>query len=241
MIASGETGWIRYYRKPLTGQSVRVWRRVDESECQVSTRFDFLFAASRESDHRPENRLVAETRSFAAVPSLGSLVPGWLLVVPKRPMLNLAYLERSEREELRGLIAALAERLRVFDGEVYAFEHGSSAFGSISGCGVDQAHLHIVPLTINLPKAAVLQRAIRWEHRSCIATEGFVDERDAEYLALYNMSSLEALIGYPERPTSQWFRKLIATEIGCSDQWDYRQHKGEKCISDTLDALVPSK
>ncbi len=87
----------------------------------------------------------------------------------------------------------------------------------------------------------MLQREIRWEQRYGTAQENFAGEQNVEYLALHTIASSEALIGYPERPTSQWFRKLIATELGRSNQWDYRQHKGEQFISETLDAFVPAK
>ena len=38
---------------------------------------------------------------------------------------------------------------------VTMFEHGASHTGSIMGCGVDHAHVHLVPLDFNLAEEAV--------------------------------------------------------------------------------------
>ena len=111
-----------------------------------SRRFAWVVENREPSLEEPCDREVARTADYVVLPSAGSLVPGWLLVVPRRPMLNLGCTTPSERAALMELVDDLSIRMGNFEGEIYCFEHGSAFVGSATGCGVDQAHLHVVPL-----------------------------------------------------------------------------------------------
>src|ERR1700730_17619345 len=63
-------------------------------------RFDWIVDSTVESDPLPWNIPVREAERFVAVPSKGSLVPGWVLVVPRQRVLNLWRLPDAERDEL---------------------------------------------------------------------------------------------------------------------------------------------
>src|SRR4051794_17392481 len=89
---------------------------------------------------------ILRTERFVALPSVGALVPGWTLVVPRRPLRNLSETSPQERTELAQIADTIAHALGMKGEHVYCFEHGSCEAGSLTGCGVDQAHLHIVPL-----------------------------------------------------------------------------------------------
>ena len=84
------------------------------------------------------------------IPSFGALVEGWVLVVPKEHCISLGALRaklrgRHEVEERNR--AVLRQR---YEKPVVAFEHGPSAGNHGTGCGVDHAHLHLVPLACDL-------------------------------------------------------------------------------------------
>lgn len=205
----------------------------------MSTRFSFILDPAAGQQHRPENRIILETPSFAVVPSLGSLVPGWLLVVPKRPLLNCGRLTECERDELTVLVADLRQRLKVFPGQVFAFEHGSSEFGTASGCGVDQAHLHVVPLSFDVIEAARDRPDVSWNvcDRQTVG-ESIARAPVGEYLLMHNCETGLGALGQPDRPTSQWVRRVIATELGRAADWNYRTHEGHANIAETLDRLT---
>jgi diadenosine tetraphosphate (Ap4A) HIT family hydrolase len=201
------------------------------------TRFEFILDPSLASSPNLENTIIDETQSFAVIPSLGSLVPGWLLIIPKRRILNCAMLTENERSELKGLIDRLALALRCFRGRVFVFEHGSTQQGSLIGCGVDQAHLHIVPLEFNLLEVASKADGVLWGANTQGNVLEFIKGRDDEYVAIHEYSSNRNIIGRPLNQTSQWVRKVIAAKLDHADEWDYRNTSKQDVIAATITAL----
>ena len=166
---------------------------------------------------------------FVMMPTLGCLVPGWFLVVPRRPMANLTNLDACERKRLQELIAALRPRLNYPGRETFYFEHGSVP-GSPASCGVNQAHLHIVLLPFDLVGAAIERRDISWKPTSCSAYS--LDVQQNEYLFVSD-SHGRSMIGSNKSTSSQWFRRLIASETNQHDLWDYRTHTGSENMIET--------
>ncbi len=96
------------------------------------------------------NESLIESPNFVVLPSLGELVEGWVLVVPKAHFLSLAVLPDSLIPEMRDLQQIVCERLQRIYGPVAVFEHGPAGEQHTVGCGVDHAHLHLVPVDFEL-------------------------------------------------------------------------------------------
>lgn len=195
------------------------------------SRFGWITSAHGSCPRPVFDREVAETEHFVVLPTLGSLVPGWLLVVPRRAMPNLSHLTVTERDGLEALVGQLSEQAATFSSTVFYFEHGGVAGSSIS-CGVDQAHLHIAPLPFDLITAAAMQRDVRWDRTSATRLSA-IELRHSEYL-MVGSQDRPALVGRPLQPTSQWFRRLIASHLGRPEEWDYRQYPALDVMDITL-------
>ncbi len=198
-----------------------------------TSRFEWI--VGRDKSLRPQYDIpVFETNSFVVMPSLGSLVAGWLLVIPRRRIPNLSHLNIHEREELRSLVSRVDGYLQHFPGTVFRFEHGG-AYGSLTSCGVDQAHLHLVPLQFDLIDIAVRRPDIHW---SVARDRNFLAPScsDKEYFSAFSGDGRVA-VGLPEAPQSQWFRRLIAKELSL-EQWDYRAAPRMTTMQETLTAFA---
>ena len=207
-------------------------------QVQEKSRFSWIFNDDSEVISETWNREIVGSPSFTVIPSLGALVPGWLLIVPRRPITSLKLLNNSERAELLGLVKMLTFRLSEFGSTTYCFEHGSTLAGSVVGCGVDQAHLHIVPLKFNLLNAVAQRSAsvIEWNSGTkFIPLKGLPD--DAEYVTVWNAITNEGLVGAVINPLSQWVRRVIAAELGIEDEWDYRKNPQIENVEQTLKAM----
>lgn len=198
-------------------------------------RFSWLFEGRTAASRELWNHEVAASKSFVALPSLGSIVPGWLLVVPLRRMLSLRDTTAAERAELLELARGLSAHLEKFGGSVYAFEHGSASVGSLSGCGVDQAHLHLVPLSFDLIRAATETVEIDWKAVDGISFDDLPPEN--EYVAVWRLNDGRGAIGKVHKPVSQWMRRLIAAQLGIGEEWNYRTNPQVENIRQTVDVF----
>lgn len=197
----------------------------DGGDLQLVRRFETILRDPHGAP-APWDRALDESSSFVAFPSLGSLVPGWMLVVPRRPMLNLSGLTRAEWDELDNLQKRIGGGLQSFGGQLFLFEHGNRKAGGALGCGVDQAHLHIVPLPFDLLQSAIdsHDEDMEWSVSDDATSFRKAVLADVEYVSIMNMSSGRVAAGEVRRPKSQWVRRIIASKLGFADEWDYKQH-----------------
>ena len=97
------------------------------------------------------DKFIDETTNFVVVPSMGSLVPGWQLICPKKHYLNMTMLGQNDKEEFNALLMRRVIATReLYKKQVIVFEHGAVTDNSLIGCGVDQAHVHVVPVEFDL-------------------------------------------------------------------------------------------
>lgn len=198
-----------------------------------SSKFHWLFLKGGRESTNAYDRPIMETQNFVVLPSLGSIVSGWLLIVPKWPIARIADIAPEIRDEFEVLVAKVRSSVEKKYGQTFLFEHGGLAGSSVS-CGVDQAHLHIVPLPFDLPAAALKTDAGRWV--GCDSSVLPYDVCGSEEYWYVSSDRLTLKIAVTE-PESQWFRKLIASELGCSDSWDYKKSSFLENIQDTIEVM----
>ena len=196
-------------------------------------KFHWLFLGEQTGTRNRYDNAILETKHFVVLPSLGSLVAGWLLVVPKTPLGRIVDLNREFRQEFEALVSQSIDKVEREFGCAFLFEHGGNK-GSKVSCGVDQAHLHIVPLEFNL-----LRLAEQSTQGPRITKDEFVLPYDIcgrnEYWYVSDKKRTLAIAA--TEPKSQWFRKLIAHETGQSQKWDYKEHPFYDQIDKTLKVM----
>jgi len=186
------------------------------------------------------NKILFESENFIVIPSLGSLVPGWLLIVPKRFSLNLAQLGVDELIELEVVATRCETELaKKYHSKIVRFEHGPSSNNSNVGCGVDYAHLHIVPIEINLIEGLNTYLNVQYEW---IQLDSFMSigshSNDCDYL-YYRDSDNKHYITSSESIPSQLFRRVIASHLQIPDAFDWKLFGHHGMIRDTISKLSP--
>jgi ATP adenylyltransferase len=195
---------------------------MDVSVTNGGNRFGWLYASAEERDPGPYNTIIAECPDAIALPSKGSIVPGWLLTLPRRPVLNLAQLTVKERARLLAFTDRFAVRLSEFGPHLAQFEHGATRPHSMMGCGVDLAHLHTVPLPFDLASEVVKRTEDDVEWRTAKAgVDPWTEVDGGEYIVVRDYMTKRAVIGVPRSAQSQLIRRVIAEALGVSDKWDY--------------------
>ena len=97
-----------------------------------------------------QRRVVFELDGFAAVPSLGPLISGHVLLVPSRHVRSFSALTAAE-QRVASSAASQVEHLleREYGVSVQAFEHGNAREGDRIACSVEHAHLHLLPIEVD--------------------------------------------------------------------------------------------
>jgi len=183
------------------------------------------------------NTPLLESENFLAIPSLGSLVPGWVLLLPKDHYLSMGALPSYLVGEMMEVKQELASRLSETFGDLCAFEHGASRTKRNVGCGVDHAHLHVVPINFELRRAAqrFLPSGQRWSSGNLDdCRKAYAEGRDYLYL---EQPLGSGSIAVDDDFGSQVFRRAIANELGMSDEYNWREHPQFPNIVSTVRTL----
>jgi ATP adenylyltransferase len=177
-----------------------------------------------------------------ALPTVGALVEGWILVVPKSPALSFAEISTPQFDELEAFLGDIIPLLQESYGPVAIFEHGPSRHGSAVGCGVDYAHLHLVPTDVDLHKGAHrLAPDLNWEPVDALRDiQRYYASKMGYWFVQQLFGSGPCFIGQSVYgiPPDQLFRRVIASGIGHAAAYDWKLDLGAAKISATINKLT---
>lgn len=171
----------------------------------------------------------------ASIPTLGALTPDWNLLVPKIRAINLAACPDDVRKQTVEAAFTIAENF-LTNRRVYYFEHGAADSRSPTGCGVDQAHLHVVALPVSFWRFA-LAASVSWHEVPVERPWNAIDPGADYYLISDFTKAYAACVGVK---TSQYFRKAAARALGMPACWDYRRSPYLNNARRTIQSYGPS-
>jgi len=180
-----------------------------------------------------KSRICLETNDFVVIPSISPIVKGHLLVLPKWHISNMSMLSGEELPLFLNIVKRIISFDDYKDG-YFVFEHGVGDDG-FSGCGIDHAHLHIMPMKAELTRRIMARVALLFCVQACDKVEGFFCNREnnGSYL-LYGDSLARMFYCLNEYIPSQFIRKIIAEEMGI-DSGDWKLCNGRKEFFETID------
>jgi ATP adenylyltransferase len=179
-------------------------------------------------DVRPNCRFCCSTEETLhrddhvfVVPSVGSLVEGWLLAVPQRHVVALVDLYPEERAQFAAVTTRFENVLRSRYGDIVLFEHGPAAEGRLAGCGVDHAHMHLVPTGVDLLKgAAVVAPDLRFTRAQNLWDAEDAHNSGRDYVFLRDQAG-DSWLAAAEASPSQLFRRVLARAMNLAE-WDWK-------------------
>jgi len=179
------------------------------------------------------NKKLYETENFAVIPDKCPIVEGWLLIIPKKQILSYGYLQQTALyNELEALLDYVGKVVRKLYGDFVVFEHGAYSQNKSVGCGVDYAHIHIVPTEHNL----VNELEVKYDWRQIVSlkeTANYI-QNNQPYLYYRNQQN-ESFITTNESIPSQLFRKAVASAMGMSDKYDWNTNSFPENLQKTID------
>ncbi len=162
--------------------------------------------------------ILRETQNFALIADVAPLMPGHALLVSKRHAISMSKCSPQELAELDVFRREAAEILAAaYSRDVVAFEHGLCNRSKMANCGIDHAHMHLVPLGFSLLPMLTQDFAPR-QLRSLESLPEAAARRD-EYLLLIEDADVVQLV-FTETPTRQYFRRVVSAITG-RDVWNW--------------------
>jgi len=194
--------------------------------------------AGKGGDH---DHVLLETHGCLVAPTLGSIIPNWLLVVPRRLAVSFRDWQTNADIGPIQLVSDVLGKLDVTPRRAIWFEHGPATEGSVVGCGVDYAHLHILidaPFTSDELAAASMERGdVLWREASAFDAYASLSHTRS-YLVVGSLRDVLIAEGV-ENVGSQFFRRVIADIVGRPEQWNYRTHAHMENVRETVSTFGP--
>ena len=155
--------------------------------------------------------------------SIGGFIDGWSLVIPKEHTYSMRkFFTDSAFVDIAN---KMLKRIRdAYRKKSIIFEHGANHEGSITACGTNHAHLHIIPYEKSLLKQMFHDDSVQWIECKITDVERIVQKKEYWFYA-ENVVDIEDAKGYIhiiEKPESQYFRRLLAEKEGYTKEYDYK-------------------
>jgi ATP adenylyltransferase len=121
-----------------------------KTNCCICNEISSGIIDSKLSNYSPvKERFLWRTNNFVAVPSVSPLSIDHFLIFPKIHISSLAQLNDCLFKEFKDFANQITEDMSNQYSELIMFEHGVGK-GQQGGCGIDHAHLHILPCSKEL-------------------------------------------------------------------------------------------
>lgn len=183
----------------------------------------------------PCDEVLFESASFIVTTTLGAFVEGWTLVISKRHVTSMSRLSASEIQELSSFVPDVRKRVEQVYGPTIVFEHGSSESGTHFGCGIDHAHIHIVPFKDSIiPFIDKELLGIHWRQQQRLED---IAMENKSYLFVIDQGERNGVISNPESIPSQFMRRILAKYLGIAEYFDYHQYSFDEEASATCRSL----
>lgn len=179
------------------------------------------------------DRIIAETKSFIVLPTIGGFVDNYLLIVPRKHINCFGELNNDEWQELDYIIDWQKKINRhYFESSTSMFEHGALLPSNESGKSIIHAHLHIFPNNITLFNV-LSDYDFGVQRISNITDLTRICRIYENYLYYSDVDGKEYVIIHDEGLLSQFLRKILADSLGIS-KWNWRKfpyvEKIETCV-----------
>ena len=149
-----------------------------------------------------------ETKKYSMICSVGSFIPGWSLIVPKKHDYSMRnYYNSQSFFDFFYKVKKLIEK--TYRKKIIAFEHGANNPTSLTSCGTCHSHLHVVPF-----EDSILNDIFNdYNWIECNFSEVGLLTKGKEYL-LYvevqdNIKNSKCYLHILEEEISQYFRKIL--------------------------------
>jgi ATP adenylyltransferase len=182
------------------------------------------------------DKTVWENDRFVVTPAMGSLVEGYLLIIPRVHYLSAASLPPRMITELSSIKTAIRKALTEHFMAPIFFEHGTVRGGG----SVDHAHLHCVPFPQEFDLINALNQCSPKELTKIRKFDDIKQVEGRPYIYFESQTQEEFILTDISVPP-QHIRMILARILNITDRWDWKKHPFRKNALVTLKTLDTSQ
>lgn len=198
-------------------------------------RFAVLLGGSSNGRGAHDRPLLGRS-DWVVAPTIGSIVPNWLIAVPRTPALSFRDWKDKFGKLPNEIHSDLCQHLGIASTEIVWFEHGPTNIGSTVGCGTDYAHLHFLfrpSFTFSaFAQEAVLLSELAW--KSTTFDAAYEDLPSYESYLVAGSGEEVIFTSRVESVGSQFFRRVVSSFSDRADAWDYKRFPHTDNITQTI-------
>ncbi len=186
-------------------------------------------------EYKQQKNVVFESDNFFVVPSLGQIVEGYLLVCSKEHFIGIGHFPIKLLNELEQVQTRVKKALVKNYTKPIFFEHGPVTSNKKGGCCIEHAHLHAVPVDIDI----LDEITKNFKAKKIKGFRALIKQvkKSTPYFYYENRQEEKYLFELFEPVPSQYLRRLIALKIGAKEKWNWMWHPGIEEFNLTLAKL----
>lgn len=196
---------------------------------------DCLFCSIQEISNpsNPEDEIIDESENFYAKPALGHFVFGYTLIVSKDHLPSFAYVPEDLFPELEAFRNNVLDKLHtICEHPVTITEHGAINRCQRGGSCIDHAHLHLMPLAVDL--SPILSERFSFRELDSISEVRRFKDAQISYLYYQREGLRSHGVGLTQDVPSQLLRRIACQALGTPDMWDWR----DKPLRDVIERFA---
>jgi SAM-dependent methyltransferase/diadenosine tetraphosphate (Ap4A) HIT family hydrolase len=177
-------------------------------------------AASEKTVH---SRLIWRTHVVDVLAGLGCLVPGYVLLTPRRHVRSIGELSQGEMMHVFDVAWLMIDRIvEVSGGNVVLVEHGSSGYkNGPSGACIDHAHIHLFPLDLGTDSVLFQIPGSRLIDNLTELSTPAQNGKNYYYCASGGIEHLKGYVAVEPQLECQQARRIWAQVLGRNELWDW--------------------
>jgi diadenosine tetraphosphate (Ap4A) HIT family hydrolase len=196
-------------------------------ECPFCVSFEYYLYRKMLPNYRPGELEICGTKNFVVLPDIAPLVEGHILIISREHHLSMG--SCGLFDELVELKEHVQRMVSACYSQPIFFEHGSMK-PKHCGSSIDHAHLHCLPLPIDLNKG-IHSRLTRNTINRLHELDRY-SERKQSYLYFENVAHVQysySLDGAESALPSQYLRQVIAVAAGLKN-WNWHTIIGDPAL-----------
>jgi len=184
------------------------------------------------------SRKIFETENFVVLPSVGQIVEGYLLIMPKPHFTSMANMDKALFPELEHVYSEVDRILKTNYTTPIFFEHGvCRSEYQYNGSCIDHAHIHAVPAPVDVSDE--LAKKYKFTKIKKVSELGEI-AHDKNYLYVDNGSG-NKFIFEANNIQSQLIRYLIDEKLNTPQKGDWFLYSGKEEMLATIKRLSQEK